>query len=145
MGSPEDRNCLLRGGCGLFLSGLRKENANEMSQGSLLELTYFDSKSQVRLTTYADTIITDPNGKEESITAVRCGRYPEMVRAMSDTICGCGSIDLIQNGNIFQLKSKLKSRKCYIFCPDGDRDSLFAEVDRKTAAPLLLVPGLCAG
>ena len=30
-----------------------------------------------------------------------------------------------------------KSRKCYIFCPAKDRDSLFAEVDRKTAAPLL--------
>ncbi len=30
-----------------------------------------------------------------------------------------------------------KPRKCYIFCPAGDRDSLFAEVDRKTAAPLL--------
>ena len=30
-----------------------------------------------------------------------------------------------------------KPRKCYIFCPARDRDSLFAEVDRKTAAPLL--------
>ena len=28
-------------------------------------------------------------------------------------------------------------RKCYIFCPPGDRASLFAEVDRKTAAPLI--------
>lgn len=30
-----------------------------------------------------------------------------------------------------------KPRKCYIFCPAGDRESLFAEVDRKTAAPLI--------
>ena len=30
-----------------------------------------------------------------------------------------------------------KPRKCYVFCPAGDRKRLFAEVDRKTAAPLL--------
>ena len=155
-----------------------------MPQSNLLELTYFDPKAQVRLTTYADTIITEPNGREESIAAVRFGGYPEMVRAMSDAIYGGGTVDLIQNGNTFHLKSKPKSyqrhmshdgtyatatliisddalsanqqddgederestskqpeppkpRKCYIFCPAGDRDSLFAEVDRKTAAPLL--------
>lgn len=28
-------------------------------------------------------------------------------------------------------------RKCYIFCPAGDRDRLFEELDRKTAAPLI--------
>ena len=80
-----------------------------MPQSNLLELTYFDPKAQVRLTTYADTIITEPNGREESLAAVRFGGYPEMVRAMSDAIYGGGSIDLIQNGNTFQLKSKPKS------------------------------------
>ena len=30
-----------------------------------------------------------------------------------------------------------KPRKCYIFCPAGDQDRLFEEVDRKTAAPLI--------
>ena len=143
-----------------------------MPQSNLLELTYFDPKAQVRLTTYADTIITEPNGREESLAAVRFGGYPEMVRAMSDAIYGGGTVDLIQNGNTFHLKSKPKSyqrhmshdgayatatliisdealsanqqddgedeqenvskqpeqprpRKCYIFCPAGDRDSLF--------------------
>lgn len=28
-------------------------------------------------------------------------------------------------------------RKCYIFCPAGDRDRLFDELDRKTAVPLI--------
>lgn len=28
-------------------------------------------------------------------------------------------------------------RKCYIFCPAGDRAKLFEELDRKTAAPLI--------
>lgn len=31
----------------------------------------------------------------------------------------------------------LQPRKCYIFCPDGDKDRLFEELDRKTAAPLI--------
>ena len=80
-----------------------------MPQSNLLELTYFDPKAQVRLTTYADTIITEPNGREESLAAVRFGGYPEMVRAMSDAIYGGGTVDLIQNGNTFHLKSKPKS------------------------------------
>lgn len=158
-----------------------------MPQSNLIELTYFDPKANVRLTTYADTIITEPGSKGESIAAVRFGGYPEMVRAMSDAIYGGGDIDLIQNGNTYQLKSTPKAyrrqlshdgayatatllindealsarsqaegddekseendapaapeppkpRKCYIFCPAGDRESLFAEVDRKTAAPLI--------
>ena len=158
-----------------------------MSQSNLIELTYYDPKANVRLTTYADTIITEPDSKGESIAAVRFGGYPEMVRAMSDAIYGGGDIDLIQNGNTYRLKSTPKAyrrqlshdgtyatatlmindealsaissdeddgednekeaapaepeppkpRKCYIFCPAGDRESLFAEVDRKTAAPLI--------
>lgn len=31
----------------------------------------------------------------------------------------------------------LQPRKCYIFCPVGDRDRLFEELDHKTAAPLI--------
>lgn len=158
-----------------------------MSQSNLIELTYYDPKASIRLTTYADTIITEPDGKGESIAAVRFGGYPEMVRAMSDAIYAGGSIDLIQNGNTYQLKSTPKAyrrqlshdgtyatatlmandealsasssgkeddgedennadsaqpeppkpRKCYIFCPAGDQESLFAEVDHRTAAPLI--------
>ena len=31
----------------------------------------------------------------------------------------------------------LQPRKCYIFCPAGDRERLFEELDHKTAAPLI--------
>ena len=34
-------------------------------------------------------------------------------------------------------QQELQSRKCYLFCPAGDRDSLFRELDSKTAAPLI--------
>lgn len=31
----------------------------------------------------------------------------------------------------------IQPRRCYIFCPAGDRDRLFEELDHKTAAPLI--------
>ena len=34
-------------------------------------------------------------------------------------------------------QQEFQPRKCYIFCPAGDRDRLFEEVDRKTAAPMI--------
>ncbi len=149
----------------------------------LIELSYFDPKSNVRLTAYADTIMVESAGGTGTITAIRFGGYPEMVRAMSDAIYGGGTIEAERNGTKRTLKSKPKGyrrqlahdgvyatatlmanddkitaepesddgdddggqgqqqefqpRKCYIFCPAGDRDRLFEEVDHKTAAPLI--------
>ena len=157
-----------------------------MPQSKLIELTYYDPKSQVRLTTYADTIIWDSNGNEKILSAIRFGGYPEMVRGMADAIYGGAAIEAIQNGATLLLQSRFKGyerqfshdglyatatlmasddaqtadapdeseeeaedqtanednnlsqpRKCYIFCPAGDRDQLFEELDRKTAAPLI--------
>ena len=46
-----------------------------------------------------------------------------MVRAMSDAIYGGGTVDLIQNGNTFHLKSKPKS-------PGRAKDVAFAGLGR---------------
>ena len=169
-----------------------------MSQSNLIELTYFDPRAGVRLTTYADTIITDKGRLGSAITAIRFGGYPEVVRAMSDAIYGGATITAAQEGRAYDLESIPKAyrrqlshdgiyaaatlmidddvlsenslggddgdipngtnqtrphgadsssqpekseapkpRKCYIFCPAGDRDRLFEEVDRKTIAPLI--------
>nr|WP_325212952.1 helicase-related protein [uncultured Oscillibacter sp.] len=161
-----------------------------MASSKLIELTYYDPKSDVRLTAYADTIILDTDGKDKIISAVRFGGYPEMVRAMSDAIYGGAAIEAVQGETSLSLKSRPKGyqrqlshdgvyatatlmagddihsadeqgdsedseeagesakatekleaqkqpRKCYIFCPAGDRDRLFEELDRKTAAPLI--------
>ena len=35
------------------------------------------------------------------------------------------------------LERSEQPRKCYIFCPEGDRTRLFEELDHKTAAPLI--------
>ncbi|MCI8810863.1 MAG: hypothetical protein HFF84_12265 [Oscillibacter sp.] len=158
-----------------------------MPQSKLIELTYYDSKSNVRLTAYADTIIMDSNAKGKVISAIRFGGYPEMVRGLADAIYGGATVDAVHNGATITLQSRLKSyqrqmshdglyaiatlmsgddmqvadapkeseeepedeqaadqasntpqpRKCYIFCPAGDRNRLFEELDRKTAAPLI--------
>ncbi|WP_299967523.1 helicase-related protein [uncultured Oscillibacter sp.] len=161
-----------------------------MAGSKLIELTYFDPKAEVRLTAYADTIILDRDGKDQIISAIRFGGYPEMVRAMSDAIYGGATVEAVQNEGGLSLKSRPKGyqrqlahdgpyaaatlmasddmqsaeppgdsdaskegsaqekardkldqqkqpRKCYIFCPAGDRDRLFEELDRKTAAPLI--------
>lgn len=156
-----------------------------MSKSNLIELTYFDPKAQVRLTAYADTIITDQDSGRKVISAIRFGGKPEMVCGMSDAIYGGISIEAVQNDVTIALQSRPKSyqrqlshdgvytvatlmasddmqaadspeeseeageqaadevgkpsqpRKCYIFCPAGDRSLLFDELDRKTAAPLI--------
>ena len=148
-----------------------------MAGSKLIELTYFDPKAEVRLTAYADTIILDRDGKDQIISAIRFGGYPEMVRAMSDAIYGGATVEAVQNEGGLSLKSRPKGyqrqlahdgpyaaatlmasddmqsaeppgdsdaskegsaqekardkldqqkqpRKCYIFCPAGDRDRL---------------------
>ncbi len=35
------------------------------------------------------------------------------------------------------LQEELQPRTCYLFCPAGDKDRLYEELDRKTAAPLI--------
>ena len=161
-----------------------------MTSSKLIELTYFDPTSKVRLTAYADTIVLDSDGSDKITSAVRFGGYPEMVRGLSDAIYGGAEVEAIRGETRLTVKSRLKGyqrqfshdgvyatatlmasddmqpaekaedsedledpsasekaaekldaqkqpRKCYIFCPAGDRDRLFEELDRKTAAPLI--------
>ena len=153
-----------------------------MLGSKLIELSYFDPGSQVRLTTYADTIIMERTGRNSTITAVRFGGYPEVVRAMADAMYGGATVEARQGdekarflncapkgyrrqlghngvyatatlmanddaltsdpqdgdeGNPDAKQQELQPRKCYIFCPAGDKDRLFEELDHKTAAPLI--------
>ena len=80
-----------------------------MSSSKLIELTYFDPKSEVRLTAYADTVILESDGKDRIISAIRFGGYPEMVKAMSDAIYGGASVDVVQGGDTLTLKCRPKS------------------------------------
>ena len=47
-------------------------------------------------------------------------------------------VDDRQNGGEEAAPQKTEQpRKCYIFCPEGDRARLFEELDHKTAVPLI--------
>lgn len=79
-----------------------------MSESRLIELSYFDPKSSVRLTAYADTVVLENTGGDSTIIAIRFGGYPEMVRAMSDAIYGGGTIEAVRNDAKRLLKSRPK-------------------------------------
>ena len=53
-----------------------------MSQSRLIELNYYDPKAEVRLSAYADTLALNKGPRENTMTAIRFGGYPQMVNAM---------------------------------------------------------------
>ncbi len=82
-----------------------------MTQSKLIEASYFDPAAQVRLTVYADTIITDRTPQDgEIITAIRFGGYPEVTRAMSDAIYGGATIDVQYGSKTAHLKTSATTR-----------------------------------
>ena len=56
----------------------------------LMPISYFNPKQEIRLSAYADTIVLEPDGREQRLRAIRFGGYPEMVRAMADAIYAWG-------------------------------------------------------
>lgn len=76
-------------------------------RSKLMDLSYSDPKSQIRLTGYADTVIID-SGAQQTISAIRFGGYPEVVRALSDAIYGGASVELKQGNTILYLECRLK-------------------------------------
>jgi superfamily II DNA or RNA helicase len=63
-----------------------------MGKSKLMRVTYYDPQAEVRLTTYADTLVCDAN--QNLLVAIRFGGYPESVKAMADAIYGGGSVDI---------------------------------------------------
>lgn len=78
------------------------------AEHKLIPIDYYDPKSEVRLSVYADTIIFEPENKKKILRAIRFGGYPEMVRAMADAIYGGAGIDAEVNGQMLHLQSQPK-------------------------------------
>ncbi len=99
-------------------------------------MSYFDSKANIRLTAYADTVMQENTGEDSTITAIRFGGYPEMVRAMSDAIYGGGTVEAARNGEKRQFKSTPKGYRRQMN-HDGvyATATLMADDDKLTAAP----------
>ena len=96
-------------------------------RSKLMELSYSDPKFQIRLTGYADTVIID-SGAQQTISAIRFGGYPEVVRALSDAIYGGASVELKQDDTTIsglqaqRLPTAAVPRRDICRCdPDGQR------------------------
>lgn len=86
----------------------------------LMQVSYYDPKAEVRLTTYADTVIIDQ--KNNTLAAIRFGGYPEQVKAMSDAIYGGCGFDIDNNGVSKRIYSLTKQYRRQV-----THDGIYAE------------------
>jgi len=91
-------------------------------KSKLMRVNYCDTKSEIRLECYADTLVVERNGKIPYVAAVRLGGYPESVKGMGEAIYGGGSVTFNIDGESHTLSSRIKQyRKEY------SHDGLYAE------------------
>lgn len=110
------------------------------SSNKLMKLSYFDSKAEVRLESYADTVVIEKDGNVSYLAAIRFGGYPESVRGISDAIYGGGSVTVDMGGEPVTVSSYVKQyRKEFahdgiyaeatLMVQDGDQRTETAEDD----------------
>lgn len=81
-----------------------------MAQSRLIELSYFDPHTSIRLTTYADTIVTDYSSPNRIISAVRFGGYPNC-RIPGAELSGEGSKAQVSAEHLHQ-KENARTDRC---------------------------------
>ena len=88
-----------------------------------MKISYYDSKVEIRLEAYADTIVLNKDNPGASIlVAIRFGGYPESVRALAEAIYGGGDITVETNDGMMSVRSMVKQyRKEY------SHDGVYAE------------------
>ena len=93
-----------------------------MQATKLQKVRYYDSKAEIRLECYADTVVIEKEDKRSYIAAIRLGGYPESVKGMSDAIYGGGSITIEFNEESKTLFSRVKQ-----YHREYSHDGLYAE------------------
>ena len=94
-----------------------------MSEKSrLMPISYYNPKQEIRLSAYADTIVLEPDGREQHLRAIRFGGYPEMVRAMSDAIYAGATLETEFAGEPAMLACEPKKYECHL-----SHDGIYAE------------------
>ena len=88
----------------------------------LMPISYYNPKQEIRLSAYADTIILEPDGREQHLRAIRFGGYPEMVRAMSDAIYAGATLETEFAGEPAMLACEPKKYECHL-----SHDGIYAE------------------
>ena len=86
-----------------------------MSEKSrLMPISYYNPKQAIRLSAYADTIVLEPDGREQHLRAIRFGGYPEMVRAMSDAIYAGATLETEFADETAMLTCEPKKYECHL-------------------------------
>lgn len=88
----------------------------------LIPISYYNPAQEVRLSAYADVIISEQEGSEKTLRAIRFGGYPEMVRGLSDAIYGGAALDVELEGQPLRLLSQVKRYTRHL-----TRDGVYAE------------------
>ena len=88
----------------------------------LMPISYYNPKQEIRLSAYADTIVLEPDGREQRLRAIRFGGYPEMVRAMSDAIYAGATLETEFAGETSMLICEPKKYECHL-----SHDGIYAE------------------
>ena len=88
----------------------------------LMPISYYNPKQSIRLSAYADTIVLEPDGREQRLRAIRFGGYPEMVRAMSDAIYAGATLETEFAGEPAMLTCEPKKYECHL-----SHDGIYAE------------------
>ena len=88
----------------------------------LMPISYYNPKQEIRLSAYADTIVLEPDGREQHLRAIRFGGYPEMVRAMSDAIYAGATLETEIAGETVLLACKPKKHERHL-----SHDGIYAE------------------
>ncbi len=100
-----------------------------------MPISYYNPKQAIRLSAYADTIVLEPDGREQHLRAIRFGGYPEMVRAMADAIYAGATLEAEIAGEAATLSCEPKKYECHL-----SHDGIYAEAtilsldDEDTAA-----------
>ena len=87
-----------------------------------MPISYYNPKQAIRLSAYADTIVLEPDGREQHLRAIRFGGYPEMVRAMSDAIYAGATLETEFADETAMLTCEPKKYECHL-----SHDGIYAE------------------
>lgn len=87
-----------------------------------MPISYYNPKQEIRLNAYADTIVLEPDGREQRLRAIRFGGYLEMVRAMSDAIYAGATLETEFAGETARLTCEPKKYECHL-----SHDGIYAE------------------
>ena len=104
------------------LQQLKRQGLVEITEGDEPVFEYYNPKQEIRLSAYADTIVLEPDGREQHLRAIRFGGYPEMVCAVSDAIYAGATLETEFAGEPAMLACEPKKYECHL-----SHDGIYAE------------------